>query len=411
MISSFTWLDYSEEERRKMLDVVDVFKGEQNTRDELGIGAIRDSIAELLFPGTGTVQTRARYFLFIPWIYRDLERRQTSSAKIASEARKVETQLIEALARSHRGQGEGVIGIEARAGLKRLPSNIYWLGLGTWNIRLASGSQDQFHRSLDRFYRISNPPARREETDAPVPILPNWHTGIPDPPETFSAQANFTLRRVEADYLRERIMSSVPTSLLAFLVDKGREEDSADFPWLHPQFSQFPAPMAEQLQHARNFSEVIHGAALLYNYMLAEKSGNQDLKHLKKQYEQDLSSWADLMAARETELSRWDRKRFWQIVNADPTIRENSPTWLFVNQWLDYAINPANASRIKSFEPARRLIYLREQSLKAKLARLDNRDALLNWNGAAGTGRLDYRWRQAKTIIADILVGQKGSHA
>jgi hypothetical protein len=49
--------------------------------------------------------------------------------------------------------------------------------------------------------------------------------------------------------------------------------------------------------------------------------------------------------------------------------------------------------------------------LKGKLARLDNRDALRNWNGAAGTGRLDYRWRQAKTVIGDILVGQKGIHA
>ena len=53
-----------------MLDVVDLFK-EQNTRDELGIGAIRDAVADLLFPGTGTVQTRARYFLFIPWIYQE----------------------------------------------------------------------------------------------------------------------------------------------------------------------------------------------------------------------------------------------------------------------------------------------------------------------------------------------------
>ena len=67
MTSSFTWLDYSEQERRKILDVVDLFK-EQNTRDELGIGAIRDALADQLFPGTGTVQTRARYFLFIPWI-------------------------------------------------------------------------------------------------------------------------------------------------------------------------------------------------------------------------------------------------------------------------------------------------------------------------------------------------------
>src|SRR5258708_35931342 len=108
MPSTFAWLDFSEHQRRQMLDLLDLFK-EQNTRDELGIGVIRDAIADLLFPGTGTVQTRARYFLFIPWIYLALEQRQVPSSKAANEARKVEVQLIEALARSHRGQGEGVI--------------------------------------------------------------------------------------------------------------------------------------------------------------------------------------------------------------------------------------------------------------------------------------------------------------
>jgi hypothetical protein len=33
--STFTWLDYSEHERRKMLDVIELF-GERTTRDELG---------------------------------------------------------------------------------------------------------------------------------------------------------------------------------------------------------------------------------------------------------------------------------------------------------------------------------------------------------------------------------------
>ena len=63
--STFTWLDYSEQDRRKMLDVVSLF-GESDTRDELGIGVVRDAFANLFFPGTSTLQTRARYFLFVP---------------------------------------------------------------------------------------------------------------------------------------------------------------------------------------------------------------------------------------------------------------------------------------------------------------------------------------------------------
>ena len=62
------WLNYSERERRKMLDVVDLF-GEHDTRDELGIGSVRDAFADMLFPGTSTIMTRARYFLLVPWTW------------------------------------------------------------------------------------------------------------------------------------------------------------------------------------------------------------------------------------------------------------------------------------------------------------------------------------------------------
>jgi len=82
MPSSFTWLDYSEHERRKMLDVIDLF-GEKTTRDELGLGGVRDAFADLLFPGTTTIQTVAKYFLFVPWMYMNLERKQVPSSKVA----------------------------------------------------------------------------------------------------------------------------------------------------------------------------------------------------------------------------------------------------------------------------------------------------------------------------------------
>ncbi|MCW4201977.1 MAG: DUF6361 family protein [Candidatus Thiodiazotropha sp. 6PLUC2] len=39
MSSTFAWLDHSESDRRKALDVVDLFR-EQDTRDELGIGTV-----------------------------------------------------------------------------------------------------------------------------------------------------------------------------------------------------------------------------------------------------------------------------------------------------------------------------------------------------------------------------------
>src|SRR5215218_444766 len=129
-----------------MLDVIDLLRHKE-TRDELGIGGVRDAFADMLFPGTSTIQTRARYFLFIPWIYRGLERKRVGSAQIAAEARKKEIALIRPLAKSEDSAGN--IGVSAGRSLKRLPSNIYWQGLRKWGILLFPGSQGQYHRALD----------------------------------------------------------------------------------------------------------------------------------------------------------------------------------------------------------------------------------------------------------------------
>src|SRR6266403_1397997 len=83
MMWTFVWLDYSECERRKMLDVVDLFR-EHDTRNELGVGSVRKAFADMLFPGTSTIMTRARYFLLVPWAYQRLERLRVRSAEIAA---------------------------------------------------------------------------------------------------------------------------------------------------------------------------------------------------------------------------------------------------------------------------------------------------------------------------------------
>lgn len=69
---------------------------------------------------------------------------------MGARARREEVALIDALAESD--DTDGVIGIQARASLKRLPSSVYWQGLARWGIRLFPGSQEQYHRSLDGFY-------------------------------------------------------------------------------------------------------------------------------------------------------------------------------------------------------------------------------------------------------------------
>lgn len=401
MASSFTWLDYSERERRQMLDVIHLFD-EKTTRDELGIGVVRDAFADMLFPGTSTIQTRARYFLFIPWIYRGLERRGVGSAHIAAEARKREVALTKAIIGSK--DSRGVFGRQAGAGLKRLPSSVYWQGLGTWGIRIFPGSQEQYHRSLNAFYERSK---RRERTDDGEPIDDftgqNWHAGLPPEPAGFLESTSFELRREDAEYLRERIMANAPDTLLAFLVDRGDEVESSNFPWEHPQFGVFSSHLQDQLWHARNFSEAIHGAALLYNLMLAEARG---IDERKEWYRGELAIWVSDLEGMQRDLEDWDRDEFWEMV-ASEGARVAPPARIFIDAWLDIALVPEKAAMIADDESARRLIRDRELALKRGLARLHNQSALELWGGAAGAAQLGYRWGDAQVIIKDIRDGLK----
>jgi hypothetical protein len=397
--SSFSWLDYSEHERRKMLDVIHLFQ-EKDTRDELGIGAVRDAFADLLFPGTSTIQTRARYFLFVPWMYLSLERRKVASNAVARKARDEETALIDVLARSDDAQG--TIGVLARRNLKRLPSNIYWQGLGRWGIRLFPGSQDQYHRSLDLFYSGNERPQKNDDGE-PVDghVLRNWHPGLPPTPKDFPRNVSLRLTGSEARYLRERILTRVPRSMLAFLVDAGQSGASSGFPWSLPELSDFPPHIREQLEHARNFSDSIHGAALLYNLMLAEEVRQQDLT---EEYGDRLHEWASSLALRGGELRSWDRRRFWEIVEqGNQHLR--LPTRHFVDRWLDLTILNMDATDVAADKSARQLIHDRERQLKRGQARLDNIRARELWNEEAGTKQLSYRWPVAQTIIQDIVAG------
>ncbi|MCS5947611.1 DUF6361 family protein [Klebsiella pneumoniae subsp. pneumoniae] len=63
MASTLGWLDHDANAQSKTLNILALFQ-QKESRDELGIGSIRDSFAEQLFPGTSTIQTRLRYMLF-----------------------------------------------------------------------------------------------------------------------------------------------------------------------------------------------------------------------------------------------------------------------------------------------------------------------------------------------------------
>lgn len=404
MGSSFGWVDFAEEDRQKMLDLIHRFR-EQDTRDELGIGTIRDSFSDYFFPGTSTIQTKIRYMLFIPWIYIHLEKTKVPSANIAARARSEEIRLIFSLL--HGGEKEGVIGSDVKKNLKRLPSSIYWSGLGSWGIRLFRGSQDQYHRSIDKFYLRQKTGYEKEvdEEFQPTAKIPNWHPGLPDAPGNWMKELSLDLTPEEATYLKDRILNRQPESLLAAFIRKGKTS-KARFPWEHPTVNNLPSRLKGDIIHARNFSEVLFGAPLLYNLMLAEEIKKESLV---EEYIERLSKWADGLTSKEGELSYWftNIDNFW---NSDVLKDAQIPiaTKKFVNCWLDFVFLSPGLNKLIHHHSVRSEIKSREVSLKRNRARLTNKQALKRWQGDSGTSQLSYRWATASTFITDILKGLKG---
>ena len=398
MSSMFGWVDFAEEDRRKMLEVVRLFQ-EKETRDELGVGTVRNAFANYFFPGTSTIQTRARYFLVSAWIYKNLEDKKVRSVEVAKKARKQEIDFITRLLEN--GETTGVIGAIARDSLQRLPSSIYWAGLGTWGIRAFPGSQDQYHRYLDTFYKtVQSEKAASPEDETPnVPA--NWHTGLPDVPQDLHKNATLSLSENEAEYLKERILMNYGQRLLAILV-KDEFDYDVEFVWELQALPHLSEKLRSEIRHARNFSETIHGANLFYNLLLAEAAQRSDMV---ESYAELLGQWAEAMKERLGELAKWrgEMKTFWLSESLDGTI--SLRTRLFVERWHELMFEGIESGNIVENEKIKRFVKDREISLKGKRSRFKNPTALKNWSGASGTGRLSYRWGNAKIIVNDIRNG------
>ena len=116
---------------------------EQGAVDEIGIGLIRDTFSNYFFPGTSTVQTRAKYFLIVPYVLQEAISGKYGS-QVTSVLQKIDKEEKECGRRLYQrcvdaGEspiGIGIIGARVlpKGWVARKPSNIYWNGIRTFHI-------------------------------------------------------------------------------------------------------------------------------------------------------------------------------------------------------------------------------------------------------------------------------------
>lgn len=382
----FGWLDGDDAQRTAMLEVVRLFE-DSSAIDELGIGSIRDTFSNALFPGTSTLHTRARYLLLVPWLVNDVARHRWPVERSLAELRSRETRLINALLAG--GEGDGVIGREARTTLKRMPSELYWASLEHLGIR-------RWRTSITGYFR--NAVQHRPGVDDPdLADSGIEHLGMaalpPTPPGLLDA-TTFVLDGTEAEFLKARIADATDGSLLAWLAVNHPESGTA-WIWDHEARGDFPGDLAELVEDARRVHHTATGPAILYNLMLAELVGSEEIR---AEYVEHLRSWAANLEQQRI-FQGLDRARFWsRLLRLNPRIRP--ATQHFLDSWWRLA-----EAGLHDSPQARRLITTRELMLKRGRARLTYPDARSTWSVGAGTGRLDYRWSIARRHLNDLAAG------
>lgn len=406
MPSQVTWLDHSEADQQRIRELLGLFSARE-TVDDLGIGTIRDAVSNQLFPGTSTLQTRARYLLFIPWIYSHVHLQYPR--RLIAQGDRCERELIGALRRG--GATDGLIGATAGEQLKTLPSALYWGALSTYGIFSRPGL------SLRQYGRMATgaTPALDVEDELAVRHRGFWDPELPTPPAKFFLfdEATFDLTGNEASWLCERIISSCPSGseepLLAGLcrgIQAGGSPPVSRAPWLE----QLPASASDESRQlvadARCFSAVVHGAAILYNLMLAEAAQEAGLEldgvTDPDEYRARLATWQD--SELDDAVLAWcaDTSPFVATLSRSGA-RIPQLTAQFLARWAE--TTRRTAGTLADDRRARELIRGREWQHKGSYARLSSAQRLALWTGMSGVGALTFRWPQVSRLLTDVHDG------
>ena len=397
MQPTLTWIDLTASDRDRMRRILDLFS-EQGTLDEMGLGSLRDVLSNALFPGTSYIHTRLRYVLFIPWIYQRLEKRR-AGGDVAQQARRAEIDLIGRLERSP--DTEGIIGVQARHALVRLPSTVYWSALARWDLFRGQCSQGWYHT---HFAALTDGRNGVEHVDDPGVVWsrqPNWHPRLPEAPPSFPEEASFALRPEEAQFLQGRWEERCADTLLAWLAREGSDTPADNF-WDDPDVRRAPPAIRGTVELARRFSLHVEGMPLLYNLLVAERhrdAVSDDDEGVIDRYRARLAEWAD----REAHEAPYEPASLRKLAAGGRT-RLPASQRLFIESWSQ-RIATLDPGDVAGDDRLRKLVADREFQLKGTRARLVNPNRLLDWTPGVGVGRMDFRWIRVRHLLIDLHRG------
>lgn len=412
------WIDFSSEHREKVRTVIDLLK-KQAVVDELGIGVIRDSFADRLFPGVSTIQTRAKYFTLTAMLIHDYLRqpeakREKQTLEEFLGYREKWCRIKLAARYGSQGEARGIIGItfgeRSNRDVQRPPSSVYWNGMRSFGIVRTSLSLSEFSRVTGgrRSLRsVLEGTDRDKGDDHDADLNSGARVRVPVVDESYWNNLAITLTTGEAEFLHQHITACVPDSLLGkiLLDDEAisqvltlrRTASFAEFADLPFILALKDDDLRRALYHARDFWVILEGAHVRYNCLLQARFGTPEGRTECDKYWAD---WRERIGS--FDWSAWDTSFLWRIVKMhDSPVRPE--TRRFVDGWIALAQRGGD-----DLVACDNLVINQERANKTSRARLRPGAKDEQVRGWIGLRTLDYRFPQVKTLIEDIQRGESG---
>jgi len=412
--SGIGWIDFSDEHRQRVMSVIDLVKGEGMV-DELGIGSIRDGIANRLFPGVSTIQTRARYFTILPSIFLHYIKKHEAGEKVpplSEYLRTTEKEVIDYLTKNSSDE-TGIIGVtiaNSKKDLAQYPSSIYWNGLRTHKIIDTELSLAAYLATND-LSKVKKTRYKNDETtdDLEAEMYDSFHIRLGEPID-LGEELTIQMSKSEASFLQDFFISIVNSkkedNLLSVLLkqDSTLEEFIRDGTFSEmanrlTMLTDLPQATKEVLEIALTFDHLIHGAHIIYNLRLAQISGIADFKyssthkHFKERTPQELwENWVDSLTEWGGIFDQFDLQEICQELAPNT----DQKTIDFINTFRVMILQDTSHT-----QPLIDLVKGQEIRKKGNRSRL--RATSGDYTDWIGISALNYRYFQARTIIKDII--------
>ncbi|SES99484.1 hypothetical protein SAMN04487771_100325 [[Clostridium] aminophilum] len=389
------WIDFSKGERSKVLSVLDMLS-EAGTLDELGIAPVRDGFANTFFPGTSTIQTRAKYFMIVPYALKDLEYSGESNPnRVLRALDEVERHCGERFLANGKDT-EGIIGSRSLGQgkwVKRTPADIYWAGLRNYGIFTGGSlSLTEYVRAMcalknqkETLTKLGNRNDNAEESESDDKdageLFKMQFWKIPTYMQDWEENLDIQLTEAEGDFLKRQMIQAYPDSMMAYILKNDMVEvfESKSFLQLEGLIHLFPERVRDDYSLASSFSMFLYVIRTVYN-IIVSVGKNPDANREWENMNPSLDEYADIDLEKIIERLQLYRNVF--------LCRFLQKTQEFMSRG--------------DLEGLMTEIRRRERELKQNRAKTMHPGEFdpYTWYGG---GVLDYRFGNAKIIIKDIF--------